>query len=450
MGLPDRFRRHVLARGFFEEGDRVVVACSGGLDSTVLTHLLRWAPGVPRLHIAMAHFDHRMRAGSDGESRWVRGLAAAWELPVAVGAATEPPRNEEEARTARYAFLARVRESERARWVLTGHHADDQAETVLFRILRGTGVAGLRGVPEIGPGRVLRPLLPFGREELREYAAWRRVPWLSDPSNLDLRYARNVIRHEILPRAEAGVASGARRSLVRLARLAGGEEEAWRSLYPTLLEKVRATSEPEEIALARSAFLEDHPGVRARLLREVARRMGITLDEAGTRAALEFTSSGASGRRILLPGRLVFSREFDRLVLSRSAAPRESEVLRLSEPDGRGTFALNGRRWQAEWSCSGPASGHWIQSFGLEGLVVPLELRGWTQGDRIRMSYGSKKLKKLFAEARVPVGERSRRPVLVDGGGRLLWVPGLARSIDAPDVGAGARLTISVTETDPE
>jgi tRNA(Ile)-lysidine synthase len=450
MDLVERFTRHVLARGFFDEGDRVVVACSGGLDSSVLAHLLRWSPGLPELGIVLAHFDHRMREGSGGEASWVRGLAAAWEIPMASGAAVEPPRNEEEARTARYAFLSRVRESQHARWLLTAHHADDQVETVLFRILRGTGLAGLRGVPEIGAGGVLRPLLPFRREELGEYAGQRRVPFLADPSNLDLRHARNVIRHEILPRAEKGVAAGARHSLLRLARLARTEEMAWRSLYPTLLEGVLATAGPGEIALARPAFLSYHPAVRARLLREVARRAGVTLDEPGTRTALEFTSSGASGRRIFLAGGLVLSREFDRLVLSRGPAPRGSEVLRLTEPEGSGAFALNGRRWQAEWSCSGPTSGHWTQSFALDGLVVPLELRGWTQGDRIRMSYGSKKLKKLFAEARVPLGERSRRPVLVDGRGLVLWVPGVARSIDARDVGGGARLTISVTETDPE
>jgi tRNA(Ile)-lysidine synthase len=443
--LPDRFRAHVLERAFFADGDRLVLACSGGLDSCTLAHLLRFTPGLPRVELVLAHFDHRMRPESAGDARWLRGLARAWELPLVVGEAQETLASETEARTARYRFLTAVEKD----WLLTAHHADDQAETVLFRILRGTGLDGLRGIPERGAGGVLRLLLPFRRAELEVYARRARVPYREDPTNAHPRYARNVIRHELLPRAESAVASGATRSLVRLARLARQEEEAWRSLLPALLAGVLEESGEGRLVISRKALLAYHPAVRARLLRELARKLGCVLDEAGTRAALEFTSSGASGRRSALAGGLVLSREFDRLVLSSGASTGLFGCVELLAPgDGERTFALGERTWRAQWTRRPGANGLWTQAFELDALGFPLKLRGWVQGDRIRLTYGSKKLKKIFAEARVPAGERSLRPVLVDRAERVLWIPGLARSVEAPEGDAGARLTISVTETE--
>jgi tRNA(Ile)-lysidine synthase len=443
--LPDRFRAHVLGRAFFVDGDRLLLACSGGLDSCVLAHLLRFTPGLPRLELVLAHFDHRMRPGSAGDARWLRGLARAWEVPLIVGEAEKPPASEAEARTARYRFLTALKED----WLLTAHHADDQAETVLFRILRGTGLDGLRGIPERGAGGVLRPLLPFRRAELEAYARRARVPYRADPTNAQPRYARNVIRNELLPRAESAVASGATRSLLRLARLARQEEEAWRSLLPTLLAGVLEESGEGRIVISRNALLAFHPAVRARLLRALARRLGCVLEEAGTRAALEFTSSGASGRRSALAGGLVLSREFDRLVLSKGAPPGPFGCVELLAPgEGEGTFALGERTWRARWTRSPAATGLWTQAFDPDALGFPLKHRGWIQGDRMRLTYGSKKLKKIFAEARVPAGERSLRPVLVDCTDRVLWIPGLLRSVEAPESDAGARLTISVTETE--
>ena len=449
MSLPERFRGHLLGEGVLEEGDRVVVACSGGLDSTVLLHLLRFAPGLPRLVITVAHFDHRMRPESARDAAWVRGLAGAWDLAVESRAAEAPPRNELEARRSRYAFLHEARARLGARWLLTAHQADDQAETVLFRVFRGAGLRGLQGIPPRGAGGLLRPLLPFQRSELQAYAERHKVPWLTDPSNRDVRYARNVIRHEILPRAEAAVARGARRSLVRLARLARREEEAWRTLLPGLLEAVTLEADQDGIVIVRPRLLSYHPAVRARLLREAVHRLGATLDEAGTRAVLEFTSSSASGRRHSLPGGLILAREFDHLLLRRSRREAEEAHLDIPSPEaGQGTLSLGGRTYRAEWTRSGAPAGAWVESFATDRMSFPLRMRAWSPGDRIRMAYGSKKLKKLFLEARLPLEERSRRPVLVDARGILLWVPGLARSVEAPDAEPKGRLTIGVRETD--
>jgi tRNA(Ile)-lysidine synthase len=260
-----------------------------------------------------------------------------------------------------------------------------------------------------------------------------------------VRFARNALRHEILPRAETLVAPGTRAALVRLARLARLDEEAWQSLLPDLIESVSDGGTAERLVLRRPAFLEHHPGVRARILREAVRRLGVRLGEAGTRAALEFTSSGASGGRYSLPEGLVLARDFDHLVLFRPLERGPSGSVEIAGPgEGEALFVLGGRCFRATWSRLRKEKGPWSQAFSTGDLDFPLELRSWAPGDRIRLPGGSKKLRRLFAEARIPAGERSLRPVLVDAAGRVLWVPGLGRSEEAPEPDPDSALTIAL------
>ena len=418
------------ARGHLVTGERVVVAVSGGLDSMVLLHLLRFGPGLPRLELVAAHFDHRMRPDSGEDARWVEGLARAWEVPVEVGGAEAPLNSEAAAREARYAFLEAVRVRSGARWILTAHHADDQAETVLFRIARGTGLAGLRGIPS-RRGVILRPLLSFWREELEAYVSAEGLTPRVDPTNEERCFARNVLRHDVLPQLEASVAPGVRKALVRLARLAAHEERAWRGLVPGLAEAAILERSADQIVLARSVLLGYPSAVGARVLRVLVRRLGSGLDEAGTRAAVEFTRSGMSGRSHSLPGGLMLSREFDRLVLARAVARGSDELLEIGTAgSGEGWFEVDGRRVAARWSLEALAP-EWLsehEAFASALIVFPLRFRSWRPGDRIRLPYGSKKLKKVLSEARIPVSGRGQVPVLVDGAERVLWLPGVARA----------------------
>lgn len=428
--LAARVAARMSARGHLAAGDRLVVAVSGGLDSMALLHLLRFAPGLPRLELVAAHFDHRMRPESREDALWVEGLARRWKVPVEVGGTEVPLISEEAAREARYAFLEAVRVRTGARWILTAHHADDQAETVLFRIARGTGLAGLRGIPE-RRGAILRPLLSFWREELEAYVRSEGLTHRVDSTNEEQRFARNVLRHQVLPRMEASVAPGVRRALVRLARLAAREERAWRALIPGLVETVIVERTGDRIVLARSVLLGYPSAVGARVFRVLVRRLGSGLDEAGTRAAMEFTKSGASGRSHSLPGGVVLSREFEHLVLARARARRPDELLEIVTAGlGEGWFEVDGHRVSARWSLEALAP-EWLteqEAFASARIVFPLRFRSWLPGDRIRLPYGSKKLKKVLSEARIPVSGRGQVPVLVDGDARVLWLPGVARA----------------------
>jgi tRNA(Ile)-lysidine synthase len=368
-----------------------------------------------------------MREGSGDDARWVRGLCRAWAVPLILGQASMPPRGEEEARRMRYDFLFRAREEAGARWLLTAHHADDQAETVLFRALRGTGLRGLAGIPRRRRPGIFRPLLPFPREGLEAYARSRGIRPREDTSNEDISIPRNYLRHVGLPALERVVAPGARKSLLRLARLARENEEAWDTLIPGLLEGL-VKVEDRGVFVVRSAFLAYHPSLRGRLLREVLRRRGLNLDEAGTRALLEFTRTGASGRAYPLPGGYRFFREFDRFLLSEDAEPGEDRPLLLPGPEeGSGQVTLGGRTYRVSWGRSAPETKFRAALSG-SGLAFPLRVRGWAPGDRVHLPAGTRKLKRIFRDAGIPAGERNRIPVLVDASGEVLWVAGVAVS----------------------
>lgn len=450
--LPGRVHAAWSGWGGPPPGSTVVVALSGGLDSCVLLHLLRFPLAGLGLRVVAAHFDHRMRRDSGVDAHWVSGVAGAWRVPVRIGEAERPVRNETEARRLRYDFLERVRAEEEASMVLTAHHAEDQMETVIFRILRGTGVQGLAGIPARREPGVARPLLDEARDELVAYAEQHRVPGRLDPSNEDLGIARNRIRHELLPRI-TDIHPGAREAILRLSRNARRTGRALDSLLAPVLQRLRVDRGDGFCTFHREAFLDLPAPVQGEALRALARRAGPPLDETGTAAALEFIRTGHSGRVLHLTHTLHLEREFDLLRLSWNGVGRiRSEAVRpgdqvpfLREPParpGRSEIDFGGRHLLIEWA-SGRVSGEEVVMgpgpsdlrgcrIELTGLVFPLSLRSPRPGDRIRGPAGSRKLKKLFGELRVPARDRVRTPLVVDGRDEILWIPGLYRSALAP------------------
>jgi tRNA(Ile)-lysidine synthase len=432
------------------EGDTIVLAVSGGLDSTVLTHLARFGwPAGPRL--VLAHFDHKMRPGSDGDARWLEALCGAWDLELVTGAAERPPSSEAEARAQRYAFLLEVRDTVGASYVATAHHADDQAETALFRIFRGTGPAGLTGVQTFRGDGVWRPLLPVWREELLGYARLHGLEWRDDPTNEALGYARNALRNRILPDAEALVAPGARRSLVRFAEQAAFDEEGWASLIPGLLASAAVVRTGDAIGFDRGAFLRHHAAVQARMFRALAAELNLTADARQTARAVDFVTAGASGRTLQLGRGIVLARELDRLVLSTvptRALPADRAVVIPGATPGRGHALLAGREVQVSWAAGVAVDAPIVERFDGEALSYPLTVRAWEDGDRMRTGSGVRKLKRLFLEARVPASARRQLPVLADADGEILWVPRVARariaSVGSQRLQSGV-LTVGVT-----
>lgn len=465
--LQEAFGEHVATLApEVESGDAIVVACSGGLDSMVLLHLLHFGTISARTtgptlspRVVVAHLDHAMRSESAADARWLAGVCRAWGLELYSERCGVPPVSEDEARTARYAFFDDVRRSSGVSLVATAHHADDQAETVLFRAVRGSGIDGLAGILPRRADGVIRPLLPWTREELAAYARRVGLSWRDDTTNADLSFARNALRRRIIPDIEATVAPGARVALARLAAAAATDRDAWGEVLPILLERL----DSERSATSVSVDLESLTGMgrslRMRLLRALASEVGASLDYDATARAAAFVKSGRSGSGIDLGRGAVLSRELGRLVLtgpgpgsgleSEAVAASPDRTLEIPSPvRGSGEALLGGRAVHVEWAAhtaalvGGPVSSLEQARFSLSELDFPLRIRGRAEGDRIGLAGGTRPLKKVLLEARVPSSGRDSVPLLVDASDRILWVPGIARSRDVSSTGRALTVRI--------
>ena len=470
--LPAGVRDIWAAAGWPVEGARIAVACSGGVDSLSLLHLLRFPLADLGLDLSVAHFDHGMRESGREEAEWLAGVAGAWGLPMYHAQAEHVPRNETQARTARYRFLGELVESGRVDRILTAHHADDQVETVLFRILRGTGIEGLQGIPEHRHPGILRPLLSCSRKEIEAYADKHGLRPRIDPSNRSPRFARNRIRHELIPLAEA-IHPGARAATLRLARNAHEAADVLNVLLQERLERVEiAQDDPEGAVLDRTRLLAEEACVQGALIRRVARRVGGKLSRTGTATALQFLRGGSSGSALRLPGGILIEREFDTFRVRRTpedSRPDSGDIPLLIRragdgpvPAGSGRLRAGGRWFEARWTPGTDAASTWWDetsawseggstwsaTFDPAQLAFPLTLRGWRPGDRMHTEGGGRKLKKFFGEQRIPVRERHRLPLLVEAAGEVLWIPGLHRSARFQAGAEASSLTIGVRVTD--
>jgi len=409
----------------------LLVAWSGGLDSTALLHLLvrdgRVRAALGGRGVIAAHLDHALREASAADARAVAETAEAWGVRLIRERLAAPPLSEEEGRDARYAFLDRAAADVGAELVCTAHHADDQVETVLFRIARGTGVAGLKGIPAYTPSR-LRPLLlldpPASRAQLEAYAAEHRLPVREDHTNALPGATRNRLRHEVLPLLD-GVVPGASAALLRLARNARRHDAELGALADYAIE--RGGFDADVWASAPRAL-------RRALLRHAAARHGVALDEAATAAALALAPDAQSGRGVDLPGGLRFERVFDRWQVRAvgDGAGADEPVVIADRTPGAGDLHIAGRHLRIVWNPEpSPAATLTLHPADTD---FPLTLRGWRAGDRIRLPFGTTPLVKVWAEARVPAHERPARWVLTDRAGCVRAAEGLGPAVDPPTI----------------
>ena len=437
-------------------GDLVVVAFSGGPDSTALLHgLARLAPE-RGLRLLAAHLDHGLDAGSAGRAAAARRLAGRLGVDCVVArrevaplaAPGESP--EAAARRVRYRFFEEVRCARRGRWIATAHHRDDQAETVVLRLLQGSGVEGLAGIQPVR-GRVVRPLLELGRAQLeRELQAGRgdSIELLVDPTNRDLRVPRNRVRLALLPLLEAGD-PGTGEALARLAGAARRGRAALDRRLEVLLEPI---GDPEEsrATVLRDAFEALPEPLRPHALALLERRAGAAYPASRAsreELARQLAAPGSSRVGCDLPGGwrwesdgpvLTVFREGDyherrggpdpprrRASSAPKAPPRFSYTLPLPgevEIPELGVTVRARREPVAPWMFRGsPRRAALALPAAAEAVV-----RSRLPGDRLRPlgAPGTRKLKEVLIDRGVPRSERDRLPLLLVGG-RIAWVPGV-------------------------
>ncbi len=261
---------------------RFLVACSGGLDSTALLRLA--ASALPPGQVAAAHLNHRLRgAAAEADQAFVEETACSLGIPVFTAdrdvpaLARERGRGlEDAAREARYAFLSEAAAAWPADVILTGHQADDQAETILLRLVQGCGSGGLAGIPPAGHDRagvpILRPLLAFSRAELRAWMENRGFDWIEDLSNQDPRHPRNALRRDVLP-ALARLNPRLPETMGRLARILRAEEDFWDVRLGRLWDRAVIVEAQDRVTLSRRVLDELTLAERRRLIYKVLRRL---------------------------------------------------------------------------------------------------------------------------------------------------------------------------------
>lgn len=424
----------------FRPGERVGVAVSGGADSVLLLHFMHRLAGEFGLHLAVAHFNHRLRGPeSDADEQFVRQQAESLGVEFIRGeadvakVARERHRNlEATARELRYRFFFSLVNQGKVNKVLTAHTANDQAETVLLRVLRGSGAKGLGGIYPALEGKVARPFLRLTRAEIEAELGRRQLNFRVDSSNRDTRFLRNRVRADLLPLLERSYNP---RIVARLSDLADRARDDEAYLESQATERARAwrIREGGEERIPVRALAQFPPALARRTLRQMIAAVrghlrGVT--HSHVEALLRLAVESQSGRSLALPNGLVVSKEFNWLRISarphdltRAGYSYAVEVpgeVAVPELGVAFRFQITNRS-EAEMAYN--ANEGW--SVDLSKLEGKLLLRSWRAGDSLQPAgcRRGRKVKELFQRRKIPLGERALWPVL-ECGNSVIWVRG--------------------------
>ena len=437
------------------DGAGLLVALSGGPDSVALLDLARrWADADGRPLLA-AHFNHHLRGEfGDADEAFCRTLCADLGVPLRVGGgdvrgvARQRGRGLEEAgRTMRLQFLEAVRGEHDLAAIATGHHRDDQIETVILRMFRGTGPDGLQGIRP-RRDRLIRPLLNCDRIQILDHLAAAGLSWREDASNSDGSNRRGRVRHELLPLARDIFGVGAGQAVARHAELAAEDSDLLAQLLQSAWDSVKSTT-PEGLcapAISVTALREQTPAVGQRLVRLwLLQHIPVDLALAHVREVWRWLEHGQSGSHLDLPGGVTLVRQFDTAAadgvmpeVSSVAEWRVSVEPLAEKPDPVPPPVRDEHGWRLVCSA--------------ETLQGNLRLRHPRDGDRMEPFGlgGSKKLSDLAREQRIPSSMRPYLLIVEDDGGPL-WVVGVAQAERTRLLPSTRRaVTILVTPRRPE
>ena len=421
----------------FHPGQRTAVAVSGGADSVALLRRLIEERHQLGIVLSVVHVHHGIRqAAADDDAAFVAGLAAAYDLPfhlyrtdAPAAAAALHETLEEAARNLRYGFFRELMAGGQTDAVATAHTLDDQAETVLHKLLRGAWTEGLSGIHPVlatPAGSILRPFLGTSRAEIEAWLLGLPQPWREDATNQDVAHTRNRIRHQLLPLLltfNPQIAG----QLARLASIAADEEAWWQEelqrLLPGLLLPGRptrgggrsASTHPDEetVAIERARLRALHPAVARRVVRGAARRLGSRLSFDHTEQLLAVAGAGGGGN-FDLPGGITVER-----------SPRELRLTKGKPQSVAGPevdFLVPGEVRAPEYDL-------WLRAES--EAVKRATLRTWKAGDRVTLRYsrGPRKVAEVLDRLHVLGAARKNWPV-VESEGKIVWMRGV--EVEAP------------------
>jgi tRNA(Ile)-lysidine synthase len=460
-----RLRATIDRYQMMKSGDVVGVAVSGGADSVALLLLLKEMSVALGIRLVVLHFNHMLRGGeSDGDETFVAELASQLGLEFFAGREDVSARArmtgsnlEDEARKCRYGFFASVVNDGRVGIVAVAHTTDDQAETVLAKMIRGTGPAGLAGIYPVR-GHVVRPTLEVRRMELREYLKGCGQAWREDSTNLDESRLRARIRARLLPSLEQAFQPGIITQLSHLSTLARADEDFWAAFVEERFLKFVRRGQgnlsihvddllaPLDLGAVSSARPGPLTALSTRLIRRILEELKgdlLGFTNRHVEDVLHLLTDSTSGHEIHLPGGIVVERTFEELRFARKANRREAvqtsgacpadpgfeHVLPLEFLEGQAVdipeIGLRLRLKVIDWPAGERETKHKPTIADWERLRAPLVVRNWRPGDTIRLQgrQRTRKLKHLLRERRVAMHDRRNWPVLTSAG-ELVWTRG--------------------------
>ena len=422
MALEDTLARTIRDRALFERGDLILVAVSGGPDSTALLHALKTSG----YRLVAAHLNHGFRGDeASADAEYVRALCEDLRVSVSVAYRNVPGIKKLEkvssqvaARRVRYAFLEQVASEVGADAIATAHNQDDRIETMLLNIVRGTGTDGLRGIPYKRPPFV-RPLLDTTREQIEYYCEDNGLEPRRDSSNYSSVYARNNIRKELIPYLERRYNESVRASLVRLSDIAAAESDLMQDMARRWLGGRPTVSATD--------LLAEPIALQRRILREYIRqtREEMQLTDISHEAVERVRESIGTTFVIMLPGAdWLICGDASAISMRRAPKARETIDMDMALPIEAPVSFL---AWQVR-----------VDTVPDGVDAASLRVRTWRTGDKLKTAAGTRKLQDIFTDAKIPRDERRRWPVVVDAAG-IVAVPNLAYAMRAKGLSVDLR-----------
>ncbi|MBI5827492.1 MAG: tRNA lysidine(34) synthetase TilS [Deltaproteobacteria bacterium] len=443
-----------------DAGETVAVAVSGGVDSVVLLHALMEAAKVLPLKLVVCHLNHNLRGReSERDLAFVRELSKrlglrfvgarlkAGELSGRKGASLQAL-----ARTKRYEFLENSAKRHGAGKIALGHTLDDQAETVVMRLIKGSSLKGPCAIPPVS-GPFIRPLIETSREDIEGFAADNGIEYVLDSSNSSDKYLRNDIRHNLMPLLKREYNPNVAATLSRVATALRLDEEYMDASARVGLEKALVSTGRGPVVIDCAALLRLHPALINRAFLIAARSLGSDAEAGFTSVHLDSFRALVSGDRpnasIDLPGGLRALREYGRVIITASGKKNPRRFLRTLKVPGTTVIRDAGYSFIAEVVEKAPRNleeGPWSACFDYGAVVEAggVKIRRMEPGDRMAPMgmKGRKKLKDIFIDAKVPRERRASTPVFV-AGREIIWVVGLRRS-ELFKVGGDTKLVLKI------
>jgi tRNA(Ile)-lysidine synthase len=455
----EKVLKYIREQQLLRPGNRVAVACSGGADSVALLRILVDMREELGVVLSVAHFHHQIRgAEADADQQFVADLADKHQLKFHPGSGNVPAYAsqhkisiETAARDLRHQWFAELVNDGKTDLIATAHTLDDQAETVLMRVLRGTGTRGLAGIAPVQKAKhLVRPLLTTSRREVEAYLETIGQTWREDSSNLDVAHTRNRIRHTLMPLLERDFNPAIRETLADMAELARAEEEYWSAELSQLLPRLVLQGKPSRSGRSSSgdsqgvlaldvAALRGLPVALQRLvIHGIAEKLGVSLEFKHIQQLRLFVEHDKQGKKLVLPGHLVVNRTLRELQFSREASQStENYCYSLPIPGEIAVPELESTiRARLISAGKQKVSGYNGASLLNPSLLGPeLTIRNWRAGDRFfpAHSQSPKKVKELLQPGRLgetfSLAQRKSWPV-IESAGQIVWMRGFPVSRD--------------------